>query len=145
MNIANIYRSRGFLIFLVAVLIVVFAIFMTLLFQQGFLGGRSQVLSSDDKEQISSVVKKSLSDNFTGDELKFTNFKGDHNWAIVLVYSTTKEVDPAFVFMKNNKGSWEIVYGPATDADPSDLKKLGVPQELIDQRDDVFVPPGTPQ
>ncbi len=144
MNIANIYRSKGFLIFLIIVLIVVFAIFMMLLFKQGYIGG-SQSLSNDDEVKISSVVKKSLSDTFTESELKLTNFKGDRNFAIALLYSTNEDVDPGFVLMKNNGGSWELVYGPVTDPDPEALKQLGAPQTLIDQIDEVFVPPGTPQ
>jgi len=145
MNIANIYKSKGFLIFLFIVLIVVFTFFMTLLFQYGYIGGRPQSITSEDESQISSIVKKSLSDTFTENELKLTNFRGDHNWAIALLYSPTETVDPGFVLMKNNGGNWELVYGPVTDPDPIELKKLGAPQSIIDQVDDVFVPAGIPQ
>jgi hypothetical protein len=144
MNLTNIFQSKKLLLFLLIILVIVFSIFMMLLFQKGYIGG-SQSLSDDDQTKISSVVKKSLSDTFTPDELKLTNFKGDHKWSIALLYSTNETIDPGFVLMKNDGNEWKLVYGPVTDPDPEALKKLGAPQALIGQIDDVFVPPGIPQ
>jgi hypothetical protein len=146
MNLERIYKSKSLLVFLIIVLIGVISIFVVLLKQQSFEGTQTpSPLTQQDQSNITSVVKDNLSEDFTADELEFTNFKGDHNWAIALVYSTNENIDPNFVLMKNNGSKWEVAYGPATDADPEELKKLGAPQELIDQIDDVFVPPGIPQ
>lgn len=144
MNVTNMFQSKKLLLILVVILVIVFTIFMTLLFKQGYLGG-TQPLSNDDEVKISSVVKKSLSDKFTANELKLTNFKEDQNWVIALLYSANEDIDPGAVFMKKNGSDWELVYGPVTDPDPEALKQLGAPQTLIDQIDEVFVPPGVPQ
>lgn len=144
MNITNIFQSKKLLLILVVILVIVFAIFMTLLFQSGYIGGPKSI-PSEDQAKISSVVTNSLSDRFTADELKLTNFKEDQDWVIALLYSANEDVDPGVVIMKRNGSDWELVYGPVTDPDPEALKQLGTPQALIDQIDEVFVPPGVPQ
>jgi len=146
MNPESKYRSKSGLILVIISVICVVIAFVFLSSRQNLeLLQPSQPLTKEDEVKISSAVAENLSDSFTADELRFTNFKGDHNWAIVVVYTTNEEVDPNFVLMKNTGSNWEVAYGPATDADDNELKNMGVPEALINQIDDIFVPSDIPQ
>jgi len=140
MNLERIYKSKSLIAFLLIVLIGVIAVFVVILKQQSFENIQTPMpLTKEDESKIELNVKRNLSDTFTPDELKFTNFEGDHNWSIVVVYTTNKDVDPNFAIMKNVSDDWKVVYGPATDADPAELKTLGVPQGIMDKIDTIFV------
>lgn len=144
MNAVNLTRHKSYLIFSIlgifAVCIVFFFIFNQFNSQDGQV---STPLSQADIKDINTSIRNELSDVFKPEELVITQYKGDHKWALALVTTTNPEVEEGgFAIMKNTDSGWEVAYGPATDYYAEDLREMGVPQSLIGQINDVFIPPG---
>lgn len=93
-----------------------------------------------DITAIDTTVRDDLRENFNPTDLVLINHKALGDWAIALVYSTAEDIDAGVVVLQKTNGSWKLVYGPATDYDPQELEGMGMPKELIDQMNDVFIP-----
>lgn len=138
MTLRQLFQSKSHLVIFLVGLVGVFILFVTLTTTD--ITQQNTPLTQNDKSEIEKSVASQLSDTFSQDELRFTNFAGDHEWAIALVYTTNENVEAGFVLMKNNGAEWNVMYGPATDYYKEDLTALGAPEELIDQIDSVFIP-----
>lgn len=138
MNLESLYNSKIFIILGVAGIIIFLVV--TIFFLNQSTSDIKQIgepLTKSDIAKISTSVAEDLSDAFKPDELVVNDFKGDHNWAIASVSTKSGKEDGGFVLMKRVNDKWEVVYGPATDYYKEDLLKMGAPESLIDQVDNL--------
>ena len=141
MNVKRLYTERKYIRVVVGILLfVVFLQLLLLSYQIKDTQDHRDILASEDRIKIERSVEDTLRDDVNRGELRFRNYKKDHDWVLVLVYSTNELVDPGFAFLKKEGSSWKVMYGPATDAYPEDLRRIGVPEKLINQIDLVFLP-----
>lgn len=142
MNLENITRSKSHLFFAVIIVVIAIIVFFILISRfetENILDSNS--LSQEDISGINKSVQEEMSDIFKPDELVVSQYRGDHNWALAIVNTTSpEEVDGGFVVMKNTNNGWQVAYGPATDYDPQELEDMGVPKALIEQIDEVSIP-----
>lgn len=87
--------------------------------------------ATSDKQQIQTVLEQQVPQRGGVQKFQIIELKFQGDYARATIKPIDVVTDNATVYLQKKNGTWTIIWGPGTGADPNDPALKTVPQQLL--------------